>query len=278
MSPDARRTLLILAVAVSVFAAGALTGYAVGRSGREEVVVTAPASPSPTAAPSPTPVVSTLPPAVATPSPGGAPAIGTDGRELAEAARDVVAAPANAACSSLVTAGVLGECGEVPVASNRVVWVVESRPTANPTRAFTVRIFTYVTEESGWVEWLRAEDPNGERWQEVNVVARDLTLDGVPELVVGFRGQGDARTLSVDVVSYSDVGIPQVVAHPDEADRGSLVFAGQGFDLYAGRYPAGEPVCCPPVFSRQVVGYVDGFFRVTRSEDVIPSLVPASQL
>jgi uncharacterized membrane protein len=272
----ARTTLLIVAVAVAVFLAGALTGYAIGRSGPGESAPSA----APSASPSPTPAasISTLPPGVATPSPGGAPAIGTDGRVLAEGTRAVVAAPASSPCAGLITPGVLGECGEVPVAGNRVVWVVESEPTTTPARAYTVRIFTFVVEESGWVEWLRAEDPAGERWSEVNVVARDLTADGVPELVVGFHGRDEAETLQVDLVSYSEVGIPEVVAHPADAAQGSLVFAGTGFDLYAGRYPAGEPACCPPVFSRQTIAYVDGFFRITATEDVGSSSVPASQV
>lgn len=275
MSPDTRRTLLIAAVAGAVFAAGALVGYALGRSEPEGIVAL---SPSQAAPPSPSAVVSTLPPPVVTPSPGQLPAIGTEGRMLADASRAVLAAPANAPCAALITAGVLGECGEVPVAGNRVVWVVESRPTATSARAYTVRVFTYVTAESGWVEWLRAEDPAGGRWDGVGVVPRDLTGDGVPELVFAFRGPGDERALSVDIVSYSEVGVPGVIAHPDDAARGSVVFASTGFDLYAARYPAGEPACCPPVFSRQSVAYLDGFFRVTATEDVLPSSVPPSEV
>lgn len=275
MSPNARTALLAASVA-AVFAAGALTGYAIGRSSGDEE--RAAPSATPTTAPSPTTVVSTLPPPVTTPSPGQLPAIGTDGRVLTDGTRAVVAVAPNAACASLITPGVLGECGEVPVAGNRVVWVVESSPTTTPARAFTVRVFTFVTDESGWVEWLRAEDPTAERWSDVNVLARDLTADGVPELVVGFHGQGDAQALSVDVVSYSDVGVPEVVAHPDAADRGSLVFSGVGFNLYAARYPGDEPACCPPVYSRQTVAFVDGFFRVTASQDATPNAVPASQV
>lgn len=274
MRPETRTSLLIAFAAVAVFSAGALTGYALGRSGEDEV---ASASPSPIVVASPTAVVSPFPPEVATPSPGQAPAIGTEGRVLAEGTREVVSAPPNAPCSALVTPGVLGECGEVPVAGNRVVWVSESSPTTTAARAFTVRVFTFVLDESGWVEWLRAEDAGGERWAEVNVVGRDLTGDGVAELVVAFHEQGEAEALSVDVVSYSEVGIPQVVAHPADADHGVVVFATSGFDLYAARYPADEPVCCPTVFSRQSVAYVDGFFRITGSEDVPANAIPSSQ-
>ncbi|HEU4354764.1 MAG TPA: hypothetical protein VFT27_04170 [Actinomycetota bacterium] len=273
MTPQARTTLLIAVAAAAVFTVGALTGYAVGRSGSSGQVA-APSSPTP----SPSAAVATLPPAVATPSLGQVPAIGTEGRVLAEGTRAVVAAAPGAQCVALVTPGVLGECGEVPVAGNRVVWVIESTPTTTATRAFTVRVFTFVPDESGWVEWLRAEDASGTRWTEVNIVPRDLTGDGVPELVAGFHGQGETEPLSVDAVSYSEVGIPVVVAHMPDADQGSLVFATGGFDLFAARYPANEPACCPPVFSRQSVAYLDGFFRITATQDVLPNAVPPSQV
>lgn len=272
MTPQTRTSVLIAVAAAAVFAVGALTGYAIGRSGDDEVA--APATP----APSPSAVLSTLPPAVQTPAPGEVPAIGTEGRVLAEGTRAVVAVAPNAQCVALITAGVLGECGDVPVAGNRVVWVVESSPTTAATRAFSVRVFTFVPDESGWVEWLRAEDAAGERWTDVSVVGRDLTSDGVPELVVAFHGQGETQPLSVDVVSYSEVGVPQVVAHVPDADHGSLVFATGGFDMYAGRYPSNEPACCPPVFARQTVAFVEGFFRITATEDVVPNAVPPSQV
>ncbi|HEX5950566.1 MAG TPA: hypothetical protein VFZ96_06155 [Actinomycetota bacterium] len=272
MTPQSRTSLLIALAAVAVFAVGAMTGYAIGRAGDDEVAAAG------TPMPSPSSVASTLPPVVQTPSPGQVPAIGTEGRVLVEGTRAVVAVAPNAQCVALITAGVLGECGEVPVAGNRVVWVVESSPTTTATRAFTVRVFTFVPDESGWVEWLRAEDPAGERWTDVMVVGRDLTSDGVQELVVGFHGQGETESLGVDVVSYSEVGVPQVVAHMPDADHGSLVFATGGFDLYSGRYPSNEPACCPPVFSRQAIAFVDGFFRITVTEDVVPNAVPPSQV
>ena len=47
----------------------------------------------------------------------GAPAIGTEGRVLGDGTRAVVSAAANAPCSALITPGILGGCGEVPVAA-----------------------------------------------------------------------------------------------------------------------------------------------------------------
>ena len=81
------------------------------------------------------------------------PAIPTQGAILAEGGRPVVAAGPAVACQSLVTPGTLGECGEVPVAGTRVIWVVERAPTAGGATATTAPL-GYVPDESGWVEWL----------------------------------------------------------------------------------------------------------------------------
>jgi hypothetical protein len=276
MDPRARDAL----IATAIFTAGLLAGFWWGRSGREEPAPAAVSSPFPSAVgPSPSgAVVSTPPPQVVTPSPGLAPAIGTGGAVLAEGDRAVVSVAASVPCTTLITTGLLGECGEVPVAGNRVVWVVESSPTATAARSRTVRVFTYVPDETGWVEWLGASDPGGERWIDVNVLEQDLTGDGVPELLFGYRGPGDEATLDVDIVSYTDVGLPRVVAHPETAARGSATLGGGTLELYAAQYPGDEPACCPPVYVRSTIVFDQGSFRITATEDVPPTTVPASQL
>ena len=130
-----------------------------------------------------------------------------------------MAVPSTVACQSLIEPGVFGECGEVSAGGQRVVWVVQQGTTATGTPAFGVGIFTFVPDTSGWVEWLLAADPTGERWSDVNVVGADLTGDGVDELLVGFRGVGDALGLEYDIVGYGQDAVPEVLAHPDAADR-----------------------------------------------------------
>jgi hypothetical protein len=274
MDPRARDAL----IATAIFTAGLLAGFWWGRSGREEPAPVAAASPSSVAVSPSGALVSTPPPQVVTPSPGLAPAIGTGGAVLAEGDRAVVSVAASAPCTALITAGLLGECGEVPVAGNRVVWVVESSPTTTAARSRTVRLFTYVPDETGWVEWLGASDPGGERWIDVNVLEQDLTGDGVAELLFGYRGPGDEAMLDVDIVSYTDVGLPRVVAHPGTAGRGSVTLGGGTLGLYAAQYPGDEPACCPPAYVRSTIAFEQGSFRITATEDVLPNAVPASQL
>ena len=215
---------------------------------------------------------------VVTPSPGEAPAISSQGQVLQEGDRAVTAAPANATCAALVTAGTLGDCGEVVVAGQRVVWVVEQATTPTGAPAFTARISTFVPEEGGWVQWLEASDPAGERWSDVNVLAADLTSDGVPELLVGFRSVGEAQTLEYDIVGYSEAAVPEVLAHPDAAPKGSVIVSAGTIQEYSAQYPNDEPVCCPPNYLRRTIAFEDSFFRVVGSETVVVTAVPPSQL
>jgi hypothetical protein len=270
---DDRRAVVV--GGVIVFAVGLLVGFLVGRAGREELRAEGPLVP--TLMPSPTSTVTGSPPVV-TPSPGQEPAITNQGQVLREGDRPVVNVTATASCQSLVTPGLVGECGEVPVADTRVVWVVQRSTTADGSSAFEARLFTFVPDAGGWVEWLQASDPAAELWSDVNVLPADLTGDGVAELVVGFRGLDERLTLEYDVVGYGENNLPQVLAHPNDAPRGAVVIAGGQIQAYAAQYPNDEPACCPPSFLRRIIAFEDGFFRVIGSETVVPNVVPSSQL
>lgn len=271
MFGDLRRAVVI--GAALVFAAGFVVGLIVGRAGGgdDAVAVAVTASPSVTIAPSPSTVV------IATPAPNEQPAIPTQGAVLREGSRPLVPAAANAPCQALVTPGAVGECGEVTVSGNRVVWVVE-RTTTNGITATLARMLSFVSDENGWVEWLQAADPSGEQWSDVNVVPSDLTGDGVPELLVGFRSVGDAQTLEYDIVGYSEAAVPEVLAHPEPAPKGSVIVSAGTVQEYAAQYPNDEPVCCPPTYLRRTIAFEDSFFRVLGSETVVTTAVPPSQL
>ena len=264
------RIAVIVGAAV-LFGVGLLLGFALGRSGGDETS----AVPSPS---TPTTITAAPSTVVVTPSPGQAPAISSDGAVLQEGDRTVVAAPSNAPCVALITAGTLGDCGEVSVAGQRVVWVVEQATTPTGAAAFSVGILTYVPDEGGWVRWLEASDPAGERWADVNVLPSDLTSDGVPELLVGFRSLGEGDVLEYDIVGYDENAIPEVLAHPERARKGSVVVSAGTVQEYSAQYPNDEPVCCPPTFLRRTIAFQDGFFRVVGSESVVTTAVPPSQL
>ena len=263
--------IAVIVGAIVLFGIGLLLGFSLGRDGGQE------AAPSPSSSPA-SPTTTSPATVVVTPPPGGAPAISSDGAVLQEGDRAIVTAPSNAACIALVSAGTLGDCGEVSVAGQRVVWVVEQATTPTGATAFSVGIMTYVPDEGGWVRWLEASDPAGERWADVNVLASDLTSDAVPELLVGFRGLGEAEILDYDIVGYDESAVPEVLAHPERARKGSLIVSAGTIQEYSAQYPNDEPVCCPPTYLRRTIAFSDGFFRVVGSESVVTTAVPTSQL
>jgi hypothetical protein len=276
---DARRVVVVGGVVV--FALGALVGFLIGRGGREEPVAIPVASPPSETSPGPTAAGPTavVPPVVVTPSVAEEqPAIGTVGQILAEGDRPVVAGAAGSPCLSLVTPGSLGECGEVLVSGGRVVWIVERTATTAGTNALRARVLTFVPDAGGWVEWLLAEDPAGDRWSDVNVLMTDLTGDGVAELAVGFRGLDELQTLEYDIVGYAESGLPAVLAHPDPAPRGVVVVSSGQVQEYGAQYPNNEPACCPPSYLHRTIAFDGGFFRAASTETVPPNAVPASLL
>jgi hypothetical protein len=261
----------MLVGAAALFGFGLLLGFLLGRTGDEDEPSASPVTPaSPTA-------TATQPAVLTTPPPVEAPAISTEGQVLQDG-RTVIAAPSNAACTALLSPGTIGDCNEVVVAGQRVVWIVEQATTPTGAAAFSVRISTFVPDEGGWVQWLEASDPAGERWSDVNVLAADLTSDGVAELLVGFRSVGEAQSLEYDVVGYSESAVPEVLAHPEPATRGSVIVSAGTIQEYGAQYPNDEPLCCPPSYRRRTIAFEDSFFRVIGSEAVVTTAVPPSQL
>jgi hypothetical protein len=164
-------------------------------------------------------------------------------------------------------------------AGGRVVWIVERAAVANGESGFRVRILSYSAADGGWAEQLSADDLGGQRWADIAVLPADLTGDGVPELLVGFRGLGDREPLELDVVGYGQDGAVEVIAHPDRADRGSVVVNAAGELLeYAAIYADGEPACCPGSFEERTIVSEGGVLRQVATRTVAPTQVPPSQV
>jgi hypothetical protein len=182
------------------------------------------------------------------------------------------------ACASLFHPGWKGACGVEQMAGSWTAWVSESR--AQPdlaTAAHQLRILTYDEGRSGWVEQLHATDIGKPPWVGLTVVPRDLTGDGKPELVVGYRYSGSGGDLGIDIVANDD-GVPVVEAHPDDAVHGSAVFQGRNLIQYLAHFALGEANCCPSTFTRRTIAYLDRDFRVVDVREVAPSEVPPSEL
>jgi hypothetical protein len=265
MTPRSRAALTSIGAVAALLVAGGI-GFVVGRSDAEETA----SDPTPSARPTPSPSegVSPLPDLPLT----------AEGAILQPVEAEVSPEPPDAPCSAVATGGVPSDCGEVLVEGRRVIWIVEGLPLGEGATAHTVRVLSYAEDAAGWVTDLAATDPQARRWTDVRVVLSDVTGDGVPELIVGYRLPNAAEGLDVDVVGYSSDGIAEVIAHPPRSPQGSLVPADVGFDLYAGRYPVGEEPCCPSVFDLLQVRSDEGILRVVATAEVAPAQVPASLL
>jgi hypothetical protein len=200
------------------------------------------------------------------------------GAQLRESTGDMYEMSPETGCESLLQPGYAGECGVEDMAGGQTAWVVEGKPVQGlATAAHSLRVLTFSNELGGWVEQLRARDPQARKWASIRVVPRDLTGDGKPELVVGYHFLGSGGDLGIDIVENDD-GVPVVAAHPDDAIQGSVVFRGRSFDQYMAQYPNREPNCCPPYFLRRTIRYVDGSWIVVATERVDPVEIPPSQV
>lgn len=217
-----------------------------------------------------------------TPNEAAPPSAGTAltraGAQLRSATGDVYGMDPARGCRSLVRPGYTGTCGIAEMRGSQTAWIVEAKPVQGlASSAQSLRILTFSGELNGWVEQLRARDPQARKWGSIRVVARDLTGDGKPELVAGYHFLGSGGDLGIDIV-VNDDGVPVVAAHPDDAIHGSVVFRGPSLVQYMAQYPNHEPNCCPLYFLRRTIRYVDGSWRVVRSQRVDPVGIPTSQV
>jgi len=190
----------------------------------------------------------------------------------------VVAGGEFVGCEKLIRPGYSGDCGVATMAGGRTMWVLESKTVAGSAGAANfAHVYTFSLDLGGWVEQLRASDPQARLWSSIRVAAADLTGDGKPELLFAFHFLGSGSDLGLDIVVNAD-GVPVVAAHPDDAVHGSVVLSDGRIDQYLAQFPNGAPNCCPPFFLRRTIEYVDGSFRVTSVGKVKPDQVPPSGL
>lgn len=119
---------------------------------------------------------------------------------------------------------------------------------------------------------LAASDPDGTAWS--TVTPEKVQLTGLPDtaLAVGFRANGSAGQLQVDVV---DAG--GTVAFHREVDQGQASVSDGQYEDWAARFAADDPNCCPSAYEHSVVRDVAGKWRVVIDETVPPSAVPKGQ-
>jgi hypothetical protein len=170
-------------------------------------------------------------------------------------------------CSSFADdGGWTATCTLAHTAGGDTYAVVERRPLSGGQTAWRAEVLTFVEAAGGWVVRLRAADDTGESYTGVKATAVDLTGDGKPELIVGFRNQGSADFLNLDLVHRSGTS-PSVVAHRELSHGSAHTETGALVD-YSAAYPHSEPECCPAYWFRSVLRFGAGAYHETASSHV----------
>jgi len=151
-------------------------------------------------------------------------------------------------CSSLLTAGAASGCERLSSGGVEVAWVVHADGGVD-----VLRRDPAVDPADQWSLALRSSAPPVAAPKVV-----DVTGDGQPEIVVGWR---DATgSLAVDVVEVRE-GSPGVRLHLPLPFGRAVAVDGQ-IDAWIGIPQTGDPVGSPSVFDHWVFRVVDGAWRV----------------
>jgi len=258
-----KRTIVVLGIALALAAA------ACGAKGARSLgPVDTAGSPAGSTSPTPHHSTSPKPKPAATGSPTTSPTpVGTTIDPVGALLRSTVGPPVTpagpeTACSALIDPGWTGACARVAMAGGTAIWVAEHQPIPGSCcNAWTARVFAYSPSAGGWYPALQAKDTQGSLWDAVGFKAIDLTGDGKPELVAGFRYLGSGYILSYDIVTFGAGSVPKVPAHPNPADHGSIVVSLGRIDEYSAQFPNGEPECCPAYFLHRVITWDGSVFH-----------------
>lgn len=217
-------------------------------------------SPSPSASPSasPSPSVS--------PSPSLAPdsAASANGALLNadEAGQVQSSAPDGIDCKALADPGwAVKKCQAFTFSDKlRKAFVVEHHaPENGGGEGWRVLVLKYSYQQDAWVKELSMIDDGGNIATSVTAVAQDLTKDGKPELVVGYKLTGTGKFIGYDVVTAM-IGSPTVAVHR-ELGNGHVVVANGVITDYEARYGT-KGDCCPVDYLKAAVGFSAKGWRI----------------
>lgn len=151
------------------------------------------------------------------------------------------------------------DCGALRTSGTVLLWLIESKGKAS--RALVLK-----EQTSGrWLVVLSAADVDGSTFAKIGVRGEDVSGDGQPELVFGFRRKDAASTLSMDVVDAS----PAVVAHRDLA-KGAVRLAKGEITTWA--------AAADGSYDQVAITYAAGAWRAGAAQSVPRSAVPASMI
>jgi hypothetical protein len=136
--------------------------------------------------------------------------------------------------------------------------------TGEQTWRLRIRVRSTSMPDGGWDVAL--ELPENAIYASVAVRAHDVTGDGRPELLVGYRSGGTGQFESYDAALY-EAGRPlEVAAHREGLHKGSVALEGTTIVDYSADEES--PECCPTRARRTAIAFTNGVFRVTEVSEV----------
>jgi hypothetical protein len=165
-----------------------------------------------------------------------------------------------------------GTCDIVMMAAGDVLWTAEplGGGIGEQTWRVRIRVRSKTTSDGGWDVALQL--PDNAVFANVAVRAQDVTSDGKPDLLLGYRSGGTGQFESYDVVTYERGKQLRVAAHRQGLHKGSVALK----DTSIVDYSADEesPECCPTRARRTVIAFADDAFSATGVSDVPIDQVP----
>lgn len=162
-----------------------------------------------------------------------------------------------------------GQCDIVMMAGGNALWTLDALPgngTGEQAWHLRIRTRSKTMPDGGWDVALALPQSPEPSFASVAVKAADVTGDGRPELLVGYRSGGTGQFEAYDVVTYEQGKALEVAAHRQQLHKGSVALDGTTIVDYSA--DESSPECCPTTARRTAIAFSGGEFRVTEVGDV----------
>jgi hypothetical protein len=170
----------------------------------------------------------------------------------------------------------MGRCDIVMMAGGNALWTLDALPgngAGEQVWHLRIRVRSTTMPDGGWDVALALPESPEPLFADVAVKAADVTGDGRPELLVGYRSAGTGQFEAYDVVTYEQGKPLEVAAHREQLHKGSVALDGTTIVDYSA--DESSPECCPTGTRRTAMVFDNGAFRVTEAADVPIAQQPA---
>ena len=169
-----------------------------------------------------------------------------------------------------------GQCEIVMMAGGNALWTVDALPgsgTGEQVWHVRIRVRSKSLPDGGWDVALGLPQSPDPLFTNVAVKPADVTGDGRPELLVGYRSGGTGQFEAYDVITYEQGKQVDLAAHRQDLHKGSVALDGTTIIDYSADEES--PECCPTKARRTAIAFGGGEFRVTEVNDVPIDQQPA---